>query len=292
MDQTELLWACLNAGVVEDVKQFNPECIEWGRHNQDGYTVSVGCVNLLLAAKQESFRDRTFDCMKLCISWGANPWQKCSESARDVRLKGGTSITVKTAGLSAISYVETWILRLQDTSAFQEKYEKINVLRRALSCFVTAIPKQKTGRVSVHEGIAELWEKQLAAKSSHDLTFKTADGEVTAHAQMLKDASSVISAMLASTMKEGQTKAIWVKDASSSGVSLFLETLSWSTTLLYIIISLFVFDMFNIFNRSVLVYLHALVIVVVIFHESSFNKEILFVFVVLLPDGGSDIKKS
>ena len=44
-------------------------------------------------------------------------------------------------------------------------------------------------RVSVHEGIAELWEKSLAAKASHDLTIETADGLVTAHAHMVKAAS-------------------------------------------------------------------------------------------------------
>ena len=65
----------------------------------------------------------------------------------------------------------------------------------------------------------------MAATTSHDLSFKTADGEVTAHAQMLKDASPVISAMLASPMKEGQAQAIWVKDANRSGVSLFLQSL-------------------------------------------------------------------
>ena len=85
-------------------------------------------------------------------------------------------------------------------------------------------------RVCIHEGIAELWERYLGAKSSHDLTFKTADGEVTAHAQMLKEASSVVSAMLASPMKEGQAQAIWVKDATSSAVSLFLELLAKNST--------------------------------------------------------------
>ena len=103
-------------------------------------------------------------------------------------------------------------------------------LGQVLDCFVAALPKEKALRVSVHEGVAELWEKCLVAKASHDLTFKTADGEVTAHAHMLKEASSVISAMLASTMKEGQVRTIEVKDTNSSSVSLFLEILYTCST--------------------------------------------------------------
>jgi len=79
--------------------------------------------------------------------------------------------------------------------------------------------------VPIDEGIAELWEKSLAAKESHDLTIETADGLVTAHAHMLKAASSVVAAMLASPMKEGQAQRIEVKDAASNAVSLFLEML-------------------------------------------------------------------
>ena len=78
--------------------------------------------------------------------------------------------------------------------------------------------------MSIHEGIAELWEKSLAAKHSHDLTIKTADGLVTAHAHFLKTAS-VVAAMLESTMKEGRAQRIDVKDTSSKAVSLFLEIL-------------------------------------------------------------------
>ena len=234
MDQTELLWACLNAGLIHDVKDINPECIDWSRHNERGYTVIVQCVNLLLIMEHES-HDRVFDCIRLCISSGANPWQKCSESASEtcfVHPPEGTEITVKSAGRSAISYVETWIKQLTESALshlgderlHSDLKEMVNTFRRALKCFVAAMQKEHA-RVSIHEGIAELWERFLAAKSSHDLTFKTVDGEVTAHAQMLKEASSVISAMLASPMKEGQAQTIEVKDASSSSVSLFLEIL-------------------------------------------------------------------
>ena len=95
-----------------------------------------------------------------------------------------------------------------------------------LASFAAASSQSVTGpRVPIDEGIAELWEKSLAAKESHDLTIETADGLVTAHAHMLKAASSVVAAMLASPMKEGQAQRIEVKDAASNAVSLFLEML-------------------------------------------------------------------
>ena len=236
MDQTELLFALLNAGHVEDVKKLNPDCIDWSRHNKCGDTIIVQCVNNLLRMKNY---DRVFDCINLCISWGATPWQKCAEFAHGgvcfqiVKGNDTTRIWVANENLSAVSYTETWINQIRENSAnhlrdkrlYSTLMELCSAFGHALSCFATAVSNDKVARVSIHEGIAELWERYLAAKASHDLTFKTADGEVTAHAQMLQEASSVISAMLASTMKEAQARTIEVKDTSSSSVSLFLEIL-------------------------------------------------------------------
>ena len=223
MDQTELLWACLNACHVEDVKNLHPECIDWSRHSKYGSTFMVQCVGLLVQRLKKN-PEQILDCMKLFISWGASPWQRCSQSAKPVHFihRSAPELIIEIAGLSAISFVEELI---EQFNGNPELREKTVVLRRALSCFFNAIPKEKAARISIHEAVVELWEKQLAAKASHDLTFKTADGEVTAHAQMLKDASSVISAMLASTMKEGQARTIEVKDTNSSSVLLFLERL-------------------------------------------------------------------
>ena len=60
--------------------------------------------------------------------------------------------------------------------------------------------------------------------STHDLLFETADGEVSAHEQILTAASPVLKAMLESIMKEGSSRRIQIKDSSESGVSLFLDT--------------------------------------------------------------------
>ena len=235
MDQTELLFALLNAGQIEDVKKLDPECIDWSRHSKEGHTIIVKCMNNLLQVEKD-LHDQVFDCIKLCINWGASPGQKCTEFARAVcRLedRNTTLFSVALANLSAVSYVETAMDQLRENSMnyleneslYSDIVELGTAFSRALSCFATAVPSGKAARVSIHQGIAELWERYLAAKASHDLSFKAADGEVTAHAQMLKEASPVISAMLASTMKEAQARTIEVKDTSSSSISFFLEIL-------------------------------------------------------------------
>ena len=75
------------------------------------------------------------------------------------------------------------------------------------------------------EGIIEIWEKFLQAKASHDLRILAADDCVTAHAQMLREASPVVHAMLGAAMKEQKTQEIQLQDTSGSAVNLFLETL-------------------------------------------------------------------
>ena len=134
-------------------------------------------------------------------------------------------------------------LRCAETFALHLDFSYVRELRRAmrenlehwkvqeaflvqvLSLFAASSPSASQHRVPIDEGIAELWEKSLAAKDSHDLTIVTADGIVTAHAHMLKAASSVVAAMLGSPMKEGKAQCIEIKDTSSKAMSLFLEML-------------------------------------------------------------------
>ena len=203
--------------------KLNPERVDFESRDTTGRTLLFPLVNCALLNAGDI--EKVLRCIEWFVSCGATPLSKCSKSSWSLTLHKrdkGVVGTVEYSNHTAISYVRAWLTQLAGKAELAREFD---ALGRVLEGFATAIPKQKTARVSVHEGLAELWEKYLAAKTSHDLTFKTADGEVTAHAQILKEASSVISAMLASPMKEGQAQAIWVKDASSSGVSLFLEML-------------------------------------------------------------------
>ena len=227
MDQTELLWGLLEANQLDAVKKLNPERVDFkSLDGTYGITLLIQCANMALNESKKVKVEQVLDCIEWLISCGASPWQKCPLETEEnwcFSLKEGTEEEEEGPCYSdhtAISYARSWVKQLSGKPEWAEEFAGIG---RVLESFATAIPQQKAARVPIHETVVELWEKQLAAKASHDLTFKTADGEVTAHAQMLKDASSVISAMLASPMKEGHAQAIWVKDASSSAVSLFLE---------------------------------------------------------------------
>ena len=87
------------------------------------------------------------------------------------------------------------------------------------------LPGESLRNTGLPEANPRIWEKFLHATASHDLDIEAADGRVTAHAQMLMEASPVVQAMLVSPMKERQTKQIKLKDTSSSAVTLFLEVL-------------------------------------------------------------------
>ena len=225
MAQAELLWALLDAVDLDGLKKLDLQHIDWGMlHPTRGITLLVeGIVTLFVVKKQD------LKVINWLISHGASTVQKCSSRTRtgfSHSLQGNenTKVEVSYAGHSAISFV------VELRNKFREKdphYEaEIAFLGKVLNLFASASSEQGCRpRVSIDEGIATLWEKYLMAKDSHDVTIEAADGSVTAHAQMLKEASPVVRAMLVSPMRESRARHIQVKDTSQSAVSLFLETL-------------------------------------------------------------------
>ena len=227
MAQGELLWALVREGSLEEMKRLHLESFDWNStHPRTGIT-------LLFQAIESTSSSLSFDEVLRKIEWlisqGASITQPCKPATK---LEPHEETLREYEGQSALS----WVLdgrALFSEPKMENDEEKAESAYRCLglilSCFAKAssskISKEALARVSIHEGIAHLWEKSLLAKDSHDLTIETADGQVTAHAHMLKEASSVAKAMLESPMKEGKAQRIEVKDTSSSAVSLFLEIL-------------------------------------------------------------------
>ncbi|CAE7304406.1 KLHL26 [Symbiodinium sp. CCMP2456] len=85
-------------------------------------------------------------------------------------------------------------------------------------------------KVQVDQGVIDRWEAIKGMTATHNVTFDTADGPVTAHDVALMACSPVLSAMLTSCMAEGASKRIQVKDSSAAGVSLFLDLVYTSST--------------------------------------------------------------
>jgi len=122
---------------------------------------------------------------------------------------------------SALSFTQAWIELLSDKKDWQQNVSYLHVV---LESFI-AEPKPPRTKLAIDEDIVDLWEKLLLATDSHDLTIITAEGPVTAHAQMLKEASPVVRAMLESCMKERQTQRVQLNDTPREAVSLLLEIL-------------------------------------------------------------------
>eukprot|EP00913_Durusdinium_trenchii_P000636 g589.t1 len=234
MDQTELLWALLTTGEIsslsnewtDGLKKLDLEQIDWSSRNDNGLTILVQSVIILL--RNESCEEEMLEIIEKFIRSGASISQTCTDEAEstfnfsrpdDEEEGEECEVSVEPAGLSAIAYVQAWAQELGNAeAAFDQKVQRLG---KVLNRFAGGgLKKGHDARVPVHDAIIELWEKYLAASATHDLTIDTADGLVTAHAQMLKGASAVVAAMLESPMQEGQCQRIQVKDVPKGAVSL------------------------------------------------------------------------
>ena len=228
MAQTQLFWIFLeDCYSVEALKKLNLEGFDWSSRHETGQTLLVRCIHKAMTQLTDK-SGNTLETIEWLIRSGASMEQKCTGGKSNFGLTEKPEqpcIRVECRGHNAISYV--WAVQRGMRQNLEHWNYAASFLTKILETFVEASVQKSPARprVSIDAGIAELWEKSLAAKESHNLTIETADGLVTAHAHMLKAASSVVAAMLESPMKEGQAQRIEIKDASSKAVSLFLEIL-------------------------------------------------------------------
>ncbi|CAL1147194.1 unnamed protein product [Cladocopium goreaui] len=225
MPRTELFWALLEGDYpLEELKKVNLEGFDWSGRRKDGKTLLVARIGRALCCTPKF--EEALNTIEWLICSGASIEQTCTGGHYAIGWpnREETEIRFECEGRSAISFVQTLQVKMrQNLSAWTDQD---TFLTKVMSLFIqTPSPNEARRRVSIDEGIAELWEKSLAAKDSHDLTIETADGPVTAHAHMLKAASSVVTAMLESPMKEGKTQRIEIKDMPGKAVSLFVEIL-------------------------------------------------------------------
>ena len=141
---------------------------------------------------------------------------------------GAPGSEIELSGQSAVSLLGEYrhyvsvALTIKDQLNELGRIRQLRFADKVLSTIAMhAVPRRP--RVSVVQGVLDRWERMLNSNGAHDLTFQTGQGPVTAHAHMLMDASPVLKAMLESSMKEGTTQCIDVKDSSSQGVTLLLQ---------------------------------------------------------------------
>ena len=123
-----------------------------------------------------------------------------------------------------------------DKSAFelafflhQDQGYETKCFRQMLLILSGATAKQRE-TVEIDRAVLQRWESIRNKADTHNVTFETAEGPVTAHDVVLMVTSPVLTAMLESTMSEGTSKCIRVPDSSAAAVALFLDMVYMSAT--------------------------------------------------------------
>ncbi|CAE7226626.1 Klhl2 [Symbiodinium sp. CCMP2456] len=117
------------------------------------------------------------------------------------------------------------------SSAHAEGFQpRIEAYRGFVKELTAGTNKPLQSNLSVPQSVVDTWESIRDMSHTHNVVFETADEEVSAHDLVLVAASPVLKAMLESTMKEGSTKRIPVKDSLGSGVRLLVDMLYTSST--------------------------------------------------------------
>ncbi|CAE7781362.1 KLHL6 [Symbiodinium sp. CCMP2592] len=165
------------------------------------------------------------------VKAGANPLQAHSHEQEHwiwkVSDKDKTMIRIP-YNRSAISFACELLAAMKAAPQGTDWSFKITAFERFLAALTRGAPTRNT--VSVRQGLVDMWESIREMTSTHNVVFEAADEEVWAHDLVLVAASPVLKAMLKSTMTEGSSKRISVKDSLGSGVRLFVDMLYTSST--------------------------------------------------------------
>eukprot|EP00438_Fugacium_kawagutii_P030870 Skav213461 [mRNA] locus=scaffold3211:25456:27240:- [translate_table: standard] len=211
MDLEHLLWAAVQAGDWEALERLSHRDVDWNKPNPGDSMTPL----LAALARAVSFgADKThFNIMEWLVKQGADPTYRFPAGSPlpliKLRMITGQEKEHSLSGKSVLD-----ILALLGY---------VGMIQRLTLAALKATPQRH--QVRVDKGVVDLWERILGSTSSHDVSFQTAGGPVTAHSLVLQEASPVLKAMLGSSMKEGETGQIEVRDASSSAVRLVLEIL-------------------------------------------------------------------
>lgn len=232
---TDVISALIQVGDLEALQRVTPADYDWFGYLSK--TQHLPLVEAMTAAN--AFKD--IETHVKIVSWmvkgGANPLQKypstassaclCTWVKSDVK---ASKITIPHAGHCATTLACAMLREMQSSPHAEAFSTGIQLFRRFVTELTTGPAKIAQSNVSVPQSVVDTWEAVREMTSTHNVVFQTADGEVSAHDFILVTTSPVLRAMLDSTMKEGLSKRIPVKDSSGSGVRLFVDLLYTSST--------------------------------------------------------------
>lgn len=230
----DAIWPILEAGEFDNLQAFTPPDFDWCiLHPVHKYTPLQVAVVSGVTKSRESFRAH-LEIAEWLLENGADPQQEAARSPYVRHLwktadRSATQVELPYVGKSTISLVahcRSLLKAEMDKKGIQKAdwrqevanlTEVLNMLRKAMSKGREKIP--------IDTSVVDLWESILNDAATHDVTFRTSGGNVTAHQFVLAKASPVLAAMLSSNMREGSQKLVDVSDTTHKGVIFFLALL-------------------------------------------------------------------
>ncbi|CAE7446112.1 unnamed protein product [Symbiodinium sp. CCMP2592] len=233
--QREIVEGLVKIADLTALQKILPPNFEWFR--PDDVQVPPLFVAFEEGAKGRNNHDVRTKLLKI-IEWmiycGADPHHRVSAEGstalyRTIRGREEKDSTDKVyiarKGHNLLSYA---LLLRRHSLKYEGKEELLAYIAEVVS-IISRANVQRT-KVQVDQSVIDRWEAIRGMTDTHNVTFDTADGPVTAHDIALRASSPVLSAMLMSCMAEGASKHVQVKDSSAAGVSLFLDLVYTSST--------------------------------------------------------------
>ncbi|CAE7891265.1 BT4 [Symbiodinium necroappetens] len=225
----DVVRALIRVGDLEGLQRVTPDGYDWSVPDSKARPPLIEV--MLGPYAQWETRAKMLDWM---IKAGADPLKavpadEASSCAIDVG-RGHEKIKIPYKGNCATTFACEAVRALQESEHVAASDVKLKAFKGYLDVLTRATPMLGQSNVAIPQSVVDMWESIRQMTPTHNVVFETADGEVSAHDLILVTASPVLKAMLESTMREGSSKRITVKDSSGSGVRLLVDMLYTSST--------------------------------------------------------------
>ena len=219
-------------GDLEALQRFTPLGFNWNQPTDNNGLLLHEAIRFTVC-NLESKRQQYLQIIEWMLASGADPRKqnacKGTTSLWQESEQEETMIRISIHGRSAMSYTLAMLHAMREGKGGADWSEECEYLEEVIKLLAKALP-QNNQKIAVHRGLMDMWESVRDMTSTHNVIFEAADGEVSAHDHVLVAASPVLKAMLGSTMREGESRRIPVKDSTSSDVSLLVDMMYTSST--------------------------------------------------------------
>ncbi|CAE7457056.1 unnamed protein product [Symbiodinium sp. CCMP2456] len=223
------------------LQKFAPPCFAWSRTADGELPLLFEAFRIGIVKATDGTVKQRLQIVEWMIKSGADPLLRLPRKLRDPcafawhRSESQTEedksdkIHVEAPGHCLLSFALALLEAFHETQLQTTRYDRAMAFVQEVVSIISRMKGQRP-KIEVDQTVIDRWEAIRGMTATHNVTFATADGPVTAHDIALMATSPVLSAMLQSCMTEGSRKHIEVKDSSAAGVSLFLDLVYTSST--------------------------------------------------------------